>query len=168
MKAKYNFLAFVFIGTFGAISHFIYEWSGENKLLGYFFATNESTWEHLKLLFFPTLIFSLVEYFFVKNEVLNYIISVAISVLVGMISIIVLYNTYYGFLGYNIDFINITIFYIALIIMLIIKNKIIESGKFEGQNSSLFGLFICFFITLLFIFLTYNPPSLAVFLSPTK
>ncbi|MBR4116633.1 MAG: hypothetical protein IKK65_00935 [Clostridia bacterium] len=166
MKAKYNIIAFLFIGVLGAVSHFVYEWSGENKILGYFFAVNESTWEHLKLLFFPTIIFSVIEYFFVKKEINNYVISVAVSVVVGMLSIIVLFNTYTGFLGYSIDFLNILIYYIALVIMLIIKNKIIVNGKFSGQNSSLFGMLICFIITLFFIFFTYNPPSLAVFTPP--
>ncbi len=166
MKAKYNIIAFLFIGIMAAVSHFVYEWSGNNKILGYFFSTNESTWEHLKLLFFPTIIFSVIEYFFVKNEIKNYVISVAVSVIVGMLSIIVLFNTYTGFLGYSIDFLNILIFYVGLIIMLIVKNKIIVNGKFAGQNSSLFGLLICFAMTLIFIFFTYNPPSLAVFTPP--
>lgn len=166
MKAKYNIIAFLFIGVLGAVSHFVYEWSGENKILGYFFSVNESTWEHLKLLFFPTIIFSVIEYFFVKKEINNYVISVAVSVVVGMLSIIVLFNTYTGFLGYSIDFLNILIYYIALVIMLIIKNKIIVNGKFSGQNYSLFGMLICFIITLFFIFFTYNPPSLAVFTPP--
>ena len=124
---KYCIIGIFFTVLLGTLLHFTYDLSGNSDFVAILSAVNESTWEHLKLLFFPTLIFSLVEYFFVKNEVSNYIISVAISVLVGMISIIVLYNTYYGFLGYNIDFINITIFYIALIIMLIIKNKCVNS-----------------------------------------
>lgn len=36
-----------------AILHFVYDWSGEIKLLGLFFPVNESVWEHLKLLILP-------------------------------------------------------------------------------------------------------------------
>ena len=35
----------------GVLLHFAYEWSGNNPLVGAFSAVNESTWEHLKLIF---------------------------------------------------------------------------------------------------------------------
>ncbi len=167
MKFKYNLIAFLFIGITGAISHFVYEWTGNNQIIGYFFPINESTWEHLKLLFFPTVIFSFIEYIFVKKKIKNYVASVITSLFIGMLSIIVLFYSYKGFLGYGIDFINILIFYIALIIMLIVKNKIIISERFSGDNSQLFFLSIGFVFALLFVFFTYSPPSLAVFTPST-
>lgn len=166
MKARFNILAFIIIGALGALSHFVYEWSGNNKILGYFFATNESTWEHLKLLFFPTVIYSVIEYYFVKDKYKNYFPSVIISVIIGMISIAILFYTYSGVLGYTIDFINILIFYIALAIMLYVKNKVIKSEKFDGPNNNIVSAFIAFIITLLFIFFTYNPPQIALFMPP--
>ncbi len=166
MKFKYNFLAFIFIGIFGTVAHFLFEWTGNNLVVGYFFPINESTWEHLKLLFFPTVIFSLVEYNFVKNEIKNYLASVCFSVIFGMLSIVTIFYTYIGVLGFNVEFINISTFFIGLIIMLIIKNKIIGSEKLSGQNFSLLGLLIIFIISLLFILFTYNPPKIALFISP--
>ena len=68
MSLKRNIIAFIIIGLLGTLGHFLYDWSGENKLIGYFFSVNESTWEHLKLLFFPTIIFSVFEYFFMKDR----------------------------------------------------------------------------------------------------
>ena len=53
--------------VFGTLLHFTYEWSGENRIVGLFSATNESVWEHLKLVFYPMLILGLIEYYFVKN-----------------------------------------------------------------------------------------------------
>ena len=78
--------------------------------------------------------------FFVKREIKNYVPSVVISLIVGMISIITLFYTYKGFLGFSVDFINILIYYIALFIMLITKNKVIDSEKFKGENASLLFL----------------------------
>ncbi len=49
----------VFVTVAGIISHFVYEWSGNNSLIGLFFPVNELTWEHMKLVFFPMLIYSL-------------------------------------------------------------------------------------------------------------
>ena len=166
MKAKYNILAFIFIGALGAISHFVYEWTGENTIVGYFFAVNESTWEHLKLLFFPTLLYTAIEYFFVKEKYENYLISVTISLIIGMLSIVVLFYTYSGVSGYTIDFINILIYYISLVIMLICKNKLIKSRKFTFRNYNILSLAILFAISLLFIFFTYNPPAIDLFIPP--
>ncbi len=150
----------------GAVGHFLYKWTGQNTIVGYFFPVNESTWEHLKLLFFPTLIFSILEYNFVKREIKNYAPSITVSVITGMLSIIVLFYTYSGVLGYFVDAINIAIYYISVIIMLIIKNKFIVREKLSGQNSNTLSLIILFVITLLFILFTYNPPQLAIFKTP--
>lgn len=144
----------------------MYKWTGQNTIVGYFFPINESTWEHLKLLFFPTLIFSILEYNFVKREIKNYAPSITVSVITGMLSIIALFYTYSGVLGYFIDSINIATYYISLIIMLIVKNRFIVKEKLSGQNSNVISLAILFAITLLFILFTYNPPNLAIFKTP--
>ena len=56
----------VLIIILGIILHFLYEWSGKNKFVATFSAVNESTWEHLKLAFFPILIFGIVDFIFVR------------------------------------------------------------------------------------------------------
>lgn len=166
MKTKYNLLAFLVIGILGALGHFVYDWSGNNRLIGYFFAVNESTWEHLKLLFFPTVIYSVIEYIFVKKEIKNYIPAVIISVISGMLAIVTLFYTYQGVIGKNIDFLNIAIFYIGIIIMLCIKTKIIDSEALSDRNWSLIFLLIGVLIAFLFLIFTYSPPNLNIFSEP--
>ncbi len=83
-----------------------------------------------------------------------------------MLSIIVLFYTYIGVLGYNVDFLNISIYYISLIIMLIVKNKLIESENLKSQITTTISLIILFVITLLFVIFTYNPPIIAIFKTP--
>ena len=51
MTLKRNLIAFLVISILGTIGHFLFEWTGENAIVGLFFPVNESTWEHLKLLF---------------------------------------------------------------------------------------------------------------------
>ncbi len=166
MKTKYNLLAFLVIGVLGAISHFVFEWSGENRLIGYFFAVNESTWEHLKLLFFPTVLYSFIEYTFVKREIKNYIPAVVISVISGMLTIVILFYTYQGIIGQNIDFLNIAIYYIGLIVMIIIKSKIIDSEILSDRTWPLIFLLIAILIAFMFVLFTYNPPKLNIFAEP--
>ena len=48
----------IFVLITGILSHFVYDWSGQNFIVGFFSPVNESTWEHMKLSFFPMLLFS--------------------------------------------------------------------------------------------------------------
>ncbi len=57
-------ISFIIASLLGVIFHFIYGWSGENAVAGLFFPVNESTWEHLKLIFFPILLVSIGEFYF--------------------------------------------------------------------------------------------------------
>ena len=83
-----------------------------------------------------------------------------------MLSIVTLFYTYSGVLGYTIDAINITIYYISLIIMLIVKNRLIKSKKFASKTANAISLLYLFIMALFFIFFTYNPPSINLFVSP--
>ena len=51
-----------FIFCIGALLHFVYEWAGAWWPLALVAAVNESVWEHLKLAFWPSVIYAAVEY----------------------------------------------------------------------------------------------------------
>ena len=57
---KFEIISTIFIMIAGTLLHFTFEWSNNNPIVGTFSAVNESTWEHLKLLFFPMLISSII------------------------------------------------------------------------------------------------------------
>lgn len=54
-----TFWGIIFVLITGTIAHFVYEWSDNSFIIGLFFPVNESTWEHMKLCFFPMLLYSL-------------------------------------------------------------------------------------------------------------
>jgi len=56
----YCILSSIFCIILGTLLHFTYEWFNLNKFVGFFSATNESTWEHLKLIFFPMVFSTLI------------------------------------------------------------------------------------------------------------
>lgn len=166
MSIKKNVIAFFIIGILGTLSHFIYEWTGENLIAGYFFNVNESTWEHLKLLFFPTVTYSVFEYTFLKEKPINYIPAVVISLVCGMLTIVTLFYTINGVLGYSIDFINIAIYYVSIIVMLIKREKIIREKKFSLNLFNWFFILVGLIIAISFIIFTYNPLSYGIFTNP--
>ncbi len=55
---KIEITAFIAACILGVLFHFVYDWTGKNPAAAAFFPVNESTWEHLKLVFFPILILS--------------------------------------------------------------------------------------------------------------
>ena len=52
-------IAIIFISLIGTLLHFMYEWSGHNKVVSLFAAVNESTWEHIKIALTPSFIWTL-------------------------------------------------------------------------------------------------------------
>lgn len=89
------------ISITGSLLHFVYDWSKEYKPLALISAVNESTWEHLKIAFWPALIYSVVEYLLISNITNNFIISKAACLLVIPISIVILFYSYTAIIGHN-------------------------------------------------------------------
>lgn len=112
---KYQILSIFFTFILGTILHFTYKWSGENKIVGLFSAVNESTWEHLKLLYFPMLITTIIGLLYFRKDVPNLLCSKTIGIIVALSFTVVFFYTYTGVLGKNIASIDIASFFIATI-----------------------------------------------------
>lgn len=168
MNFKKNILAFFVIGIAGVLGHFLYEWTGENMLVGMFFPVNESTWEHLKLLFFPSVIYFIAKYFLSKKnkDYENYFPAIAISVFCGMLTIVTLFYTISGILGYNVDFINIIIYFIGVIVTICKRNKVLREDKFSSKNANIISAFFLGLTAFLFAVWSFNPPSIGIFTPP--
>lgn len=166
MSAKRNVIAFFIISIIGTPSHFVYEWTGKPYLIGLFFPVNESTWEHLKLLFFPSLIYFAVVYFTLKEKPKNYISATAISIIAGMLSIVVMFYTYQGVLGRNIDFLNILIYFLGVIMTVYIMQRILKTQSYSSGTANVISLFFLLLTAILFVSFSFNPPSLGIFLPP--
>ena len=60
---KYCIIGIFFTVLLGTLLHFTYDLSGNSDFVAILSAVNESTWEHLKLIFFPMIVFMLIEFF---------------------------------------------------------------------------------------------------------
>lgn len=163
---KKNFLAFLIIGVSGVLLHFLYDWTNENAVVGIVSAVNESTWEHLKLLFVPAIIYSAFEYFLSSKNIRNFWPAVTLGILSAMLTITTVFYTYSGILGFNVDFINIIIYFIGVTVFINTKNKIIRKEIFNRKNAVIISLVILGILTILFIVWSFIPPSLGIFTPP--
>ncbi len=55
-------LGLIFVLAAGNLLHFVYDWSGQSPVVGVLASVNESTWEHMKLLTTPWVLWSIVEF----------------------------------------------------------------------------------------------------------
>ena len=96
----------------GTILHFLYDWTGGSILVSPFSGINESTWEHMKLLFWPLLLFALIQRQFFREQENYWCVKLA-EILLGLTLIPVLFYTWGGVYGQSPDWINIAIFHIT-------------------------------------------------------
>ena len=104
-----GFAAATFDGT---ILHFLYDWTGGNILVTPFSGVNESTWEHMKLLFWPLFLFALIQRSSFRGQQNYWCVKLA-EILLGLLLIPVLFYTYHGVFGESRDWVNISIFCIS-------------------------------------------------------
>lgn len=163
---KYHIIGFIFTIILGSLLHFTYEFFNKNIVIGYFSAVNESTWEHLKLLITPVVIFAIIEYFIYGKDLNNFIIVKALSILLGMITIIVVFYTYTGILGENYLPLDIGTFILGVFITYYFSYKMLQTELFYSEKRSYIGFFIIFLILFFMIYFTVNPPRINLFLDP--
>ena len=167
MSLKKNLIVFLIISILGTIGHFLYEWTNYNMLIGYISPVNESVWEHLKLLFFPAILFFIAEYFTCDNKQENYISSSVLGIFAGLLSIIALFYTYSGVLGYNISFFDIAIYYVGVAVMLTVRTLVIKNQLLSSKNAKIVSIVVIIIMCVAFFTFSYNRPVLGIFIPPT-
>ena len=154
---------FLFVSALGVFLHFLYDLTGESRLAALFSGVNESVWEHIKLLYFPLLLFAIIQSFFFKTRSDFWCIKLIGSV-IGIVSIPAIFYTANGAFGKTPDWFNITIFFIAAAIVFFIEWRLFMSGI--PCRFSRFSIFILLLIAITFFTFTFSPPELPLFLDP--
>ena len=156
---------FIFTGILGTFLHFLFDSTGGSILAAFFSAVNESIWEHMKLLYYPMLLFALIEYYFWgKNDKPFWCIKL-MGFLFGLMLIPMLYYTYTGILGVSADWFNITIFFLAAGAAFCLETKLFQSKFSCPFPSGLAFVLICL-VAVIFTVLTFAPPQIPFFQDP--
>ena len=150
----------------GTLLHFTYDWSGKNVIVASFSAINESTWEHLKLVFYPMLLSTIIEYFFIKNRANNYLEAKIIGIFVAISFIVISFYTYTGILGTNFFLMDILIFAISIILGEYTSYKLMKREDESNIKTKILATIIMLFLLVSFIVFTYNPPKVNLFRDP--
>ena len=168
MKQKsiglWQLMGFAVTSLGGTILHFLYEWFGDSVLVSPFSGVNESTWEHMKLLFWPMFIYAIVQRFFFKDREDFWCVKVK-GILLGIVLIPVMFYTYNGVIGKSPDWINIAIFFISAAIAYIYETRQFNNGTTVCKKYR-FAITILSVIALLFVVFTFKTPEIEIFKDP--
>ena len=155
---------FAFTALGGTLLHFLFDWTNKSVLVAPFSAVNESTWEHMKLLFFPMFVFALIESRFFKEHE-NFWCVKLVGIITGVVLIPILFYTYNGVFGKSSDWINITIFFISAAASFIVETRLFKQNRLECNRPRLAFLLICV-IGIMFIIFTFATPQIPLFADP--
>lgn len=177
-------IGILFVGAAGSLLHFVYDWSGQNFLVGLFTPVNESTWEHMKLCYFPLVVFFLAEYGFLYRSYSHLLRADFAGIITGTLLIPVIFYTYTGVIGTHNLFLDILTFLISAAAGICIRLRLLLSnGKkalsrsttaapserhaLRGALGYTFLLFTCVLVLgICFLIFTYYPPDIALFAEP--
>lgn len=160
---KFIVFSGIFVMILGTLLHFTYEWSGNNQFIASFSAVNESTWEHLKLLFFPMLLTTIIGFFYLEKSCPNYWCARLFGILTAILFTIVLFYTYTGIIGTNFAFVDISIFFFAVILGELVSYKVLVSSFDCNSSVALVGIIL---LLACFIIFTYFTPEIGLFKDP--
>jgi len=159
---QWEIIGIIFIIILGTLFHFLFEWLYSWPPIGAIAAVNESVWEHLKLPYWPLIIFSLIEYNFIKEDTNNFIIGKAIVALISIGTILIVFYSYTAILGIEILIIDIMSFFVGVIIGQLVSYKIITLDKLQ-KWISIVSWIIIIGLGLSMVIFTYFPPHLPIF-----
>ena len=148
----------------GTVLHFLYDWTGGSILVSPFSGVNESTWEHMRLLFWPLLLFALVQWRFFKDAPNYWCVKLA-QILLGLTLIPVLFYTYNGVFSKSPDWVNISIFYITAAIVFLFEWWAFSQDRLPCKYPRLALAAICL-MGVLFVAFTFAPPQIPLFRDP--
>ena len=160
----WELFGFALTSLLGTLLHFMYEWMGESVIFAPFSGVNESTWEHMKLLFWPMLLYAIIQSFFFKGYNSFWCVKLR-GVLIGLGMIPVLFYTYNGVIGKSPDFINIAIFFISAAVAYIYETDRLTSDKVECKRPwpAISALLL---IAVLFVIFSFKTPEIGIFKDP--
>lgn len=154
-----------FIVILGSLLHFVFEWSDGALPVAWFAAVNESVWEHLKLGFWPALIYAALEYSCFGKSVKNFFFAKTLGIYLIPITIVALYYAYTAILGHGSLIVDIAIFVVAVIVGQLVSYKLLSASPLP-EKLNRFAPVAVVVLGILFVLFTFYPPHLHLFKDP--
>ena len=148
----------------GSLLHFTYDLSNHNKYVSLLSAVNESVWEHMKLLVFPSLVWTLIEVPFISSNP-NFLLAKCISLIVMVLLIPILFYSIKYIFKKSYLIVDILIFYVAVGIGQYLANTILNLDPVPSVYNY-FSLIIMILIYGYFLIATILPGEGDIYVDP--
>ncbi len=156
---------FLFVGVLGVLFHFAYNFFGQTAIAGLFFPINESIWEHLKLLYFPAVLWWIAEGFLGEKKP-RFFASRVWALSLALLFIPVAHYTYSGIVGQRYAWVDLGIFFGADLLYFLLAAKFSSGKKDEDEGENLLSVMVFLVWMFAFFLFTFLPPDLGIFWSP--
>ncbi len=157
----YTLAGVFFVLAAGSLAHFLYDWTGRNPVIGLFAPVNESVWEHMKLLFFPMLLYSVFMVCRRRGRNPCVLSSLCLGITAGTLLIPVLFYAYTSVLGRNFLLLDIGTFILSTLTAFWLAYRLTLSCRAKPYT-----LLLCAMVCILFacfLWFTYHPPHSRLF-----
>lgn len=151
---RMEIIGYVIVCICAPLLHFTYEWAGENVVAGLFSAVNESVWEHTKLIYFPMLVYAVIEYILLKPDMRRFLAAKSIALAFSSLVTIVFFYAYTGALGAELLLLDVLCTFVWAALGFLISYRLYYS-RFRLQRY--LPLFLILFLAQLAAQLLFTP-----------
>ena len=141
-----SIVGFFAVSLMGTACHDLYELWGSRLWVGMFAPVNESVWEHMKLIFYPYLVFMLSEYLLYGRKINGFLFNRTVGLLSGMLLIPSAFYVYTAVVGKPVFAVDLMIYYLSVGVSFYVSAvRLIRDRKDKAnRNMAALVLLICF------------------------
>jgi len=155
----------VLISVAGSLLNFVFVFFNRWLPLALIAAVNESTWEHLKLAFWPALVYALIERSFFGRQLKNFWTAKAAGILAMPLVIVSVFYGYTALAGHNVLWADISVFVLAVFVGQMVSCRIMLCRPFRPGIQTA-ALIVLALMIAAFSLLTFFPPHCPLFCDP--
>ncbi len=155
----------ILISLLGSGLHFAFDLLGKWPPAALIAAVNESVWEHLKLAFWPALVFAFIEWPFFRRHVKNFWTAKTIGIFTMPFIIASVFYGYTTLTGRNILWVDISLFVLAVFAGQLISCKLLLCRSFASGIKIMATILLALMIAGFSLF-TFFPPHCPLFRDP--
>lgn len=154
-----SIIGVLFNFIFGTLLHFTFNWFNCWLPFGFLMPINEAVWEHLKMVYWPIIVYSFIEYYHIQDIISkqSFIVAKFANITIGFGIIFTIFYTYTIWLTHNL-IIDILTFYAAINIGQITQYFLFLNDRKQNKCFAINALFMIIVYGILFFIFTYEPP----------
>lgn len=159
----YAIVGFFVVNVLGSLFHFVYEWTGNAKWAAFFFAVNESVWEHLKLILLPMTLFALIAAIPMRGEP-NRLAALGWGMTAACAFVVVGFYAYTAIVGKSIIAVDISLFTLSIALGYWVQYLVMT--RFVHAWVVWIGRILAIVWWIMFALFTFFPPQCTLFRDP--